>query len=206
MLSYRSKMEVELKYIAKKETAGAIFEELSPQLKDERKIRMHAVYFDTPGCDLRKVRVAVRVRREDGSFVATAKWGGGSKDGLHKREEVNVSLPLKEIPSLVTRDLFVGTSAYDVIGTDESLEKLVEMEFVRREFHLNMAQSVSAISYDEGLIRGKGKNLPISEIEIELLEGNQDNILEIGQKLAQKYKITPCDISKLARGMRIIEE
>lgn len=194
-------MEIELKYLASKETAGAIFKELSPQLKDERKIRMHAVYFDTPARDLRKVHVAVRVRREDGAFVATAKWGGGSSDGLHKREEVNVTLPISKMPTSVTRELFYGTSAYDVIGVDQEFIRLVEMDFLRTEYHLDTGESVSAISYDEGFIHGIEKDVQISEIEIEFLEGNQKNMLEIGENLRKKYGIEPCNESKLARGL-----
>ncbi|MCQ2550796.1 MAG: CYTH domain-containing protein [Clostridia bacterium] len=191
-------MEIELKYLVSSGIAQEIFADLKDSLSDEKVLPMHAVYFDTLSRDLRKAHMAVRVRKEGDGLVATCKWGGGSKDGLHKRNEVNVKLPLKEIPNGVFRELFIGSAAYDVIGTDENLEKLVEMQFVRREFHLNLGETTAVISYDEGKIN---ENVPISELEIELLQGKEEDIVEFGAKLEEKYQISPCNVSKLARGL-----
>lgn len=199
-------MEIELKYLAQKETADSIFRDLKDNLSNEKTFHMLAVYYDTPDRALRKSHIAVRVRKENECTVATCKWGGGSHDGLHEREEININLPIKDIPASINREVFYGTAAYDVIGIDESLEKFIEMDYYRKEFHLTTDESVSALSYDEGFIRGKEKNIPISEIEIELLEGKVENIVSIGRKLEEKYEIDACNISKLARGLAINNE
>lgn len=43
-------------------------------------------------------------------------------------------------------------------------------------------------------------------MEIELLEGNLSEIEKIGENLAEKYELEPCNISKLARGLANCKE
>lgn len=207
-------MEIELKYaIDDPGKAVQLFEdERICQIRDskeEERIPMHAVYYDTEDFDLRKANVALRIRREGEIHICTVKWDGSSEGGLHRRGEINVPITdraLIEEPSL---DLFEESEIWDrlqEIAGKKKLVPLLDMRFERREIRLDTGRSISVFSVDEGAILGKGKELPILELEIELFSGDESDILEIGEYISQKYDLKPENRSKFARGLALIGE
>lgn len=218
-------MEIELKYSASAEQAEKILEDMMSESGSEIKsIPMEAVYFDTEDRALRERRLTYRIRREGKDSILTIKYGKGSdkgKSGMHKREEINISVPsdfiekpgidvLDDTPVYKEFDKAVGGQYSDDLGIMLPLKPLVPvmtMTFLRKELMVSLPDGGRAIlSYDEGEIAAGSGKTPISEIEAELFEGNEEELAEFGEKLAQKYGIEPLNKSKYARGLKLLED
>lgn len=207
-------METELKYsVDEKRNAEDIFgDEEITALKiggSERLIPMHAVYFDTEDEDMSKDLMAMRIRLEGKTYVATLKWSGGSKDGLHRREEVNVPVDDEILIKKPGIDIFNRCEIFEQLKSiteDKDLIPVMEMKFTRREVRLNTGRSVSVLSYDMGEIRANGKTAPISEIELELSHGDEEDFRKLGRKISEKYMLPPEDVSKFQRGKLLMNK
>ena len=205
-------MEIELKYYLNDEIAKErIFNDKHlTEIKDpdfDETIEMKAVYMDTAQKDLMKKEMAFRVRSEGNRMVATLKWGGSAKDGLHVRGELNVPVDDQFVRS-PNVDVFKGSEIYEEIKAavgDRALQKVMEMDFTRKEIRVDTGKSISVISLDEGWIRTDGGDAPISELEIEFYSGDQDDMIELGMELATKYNLQTSDKSKYQRGLELLE-
>ena len=82
------------------------------------------------------------------------------------------------------------------------------MKFLRREITVPVSEdekSTAILSYDEGEILAGGKTTAISEVEIELSEGNEEDLKAFGMDLAEKYGLLPLNKSKYARGLKLLD-
>ena len=64
--------------------------------------------------------------------------------------------------------------------------------------------SICEVAIDEGEIVTDFGNLPICELEIELFSGEQEDVRKIGEALAEKYQLTAENMSKYARGWKLL--
>ena len=208
-------MEIELKYLASKEEAMKLLPE------NYRIIPMDAVYFDTAAHSLRDRKITVRGRREGEQFVATAKWGGGSSSGLHKRGEYNVEVSedwIKEPDVTVFADCEIYDNMVAALGGEysdrmgnlvprEKIKPVLTMNYIRYEADIELSQGgVAALSYDEGMIITKKGTEAISEVEAELKSGTESELREYGNELEKKYGFVPCDSSKYSRGLALLKK
>lgn len=218
-------MEIELKYSVPSDKAEKILQDMSADFGSEiRSIPMEAIYYDTEDKALRERRLTYRIRREGNENVLTIKYGRGSdkgNSGMHKREEINVPIPadfiekpgidvLDDTPVYKEFDKAVGGQYSDDLGIMLPLKPLIPvmtMTFLRKELMVSLTGGGKAIlSYDEGNIVAGDKKAPISEVEVELFEGNEEELAEFGEKLIQKYGIEPLNKSKYARGLKLLED
>ncbi len=206
-------MEIELKYnIKDKETADRIWEDAYLSGMEEKESRetlyMKASYFDTEDSVLQKNDIAFRVRMEGEKIVATIKWNGKSEGALHTREEINV--PVDDEACLISPDLMVfkessiGQEVIELVG-DKPLRSTMEVGFLRRRFHIDTGSCIMEVSIDNGEIVTDNGSCPICEVEVEFFSGEQEELLKVGEKLAQRYELVPEKISKYARGLALIE-
>ena len=206
-------MELEMKYaVPDRDTCDAIWEDdLIRKFADPssmERVVMKAVYFDTEDGKLSGNNMAVRVRYEGDTVFATLKWKGTVSNGFHEREEINV--PATEMHFISSpKDLFResedGKVLLDLIG-DEPLVNLLEMRYLRSRCRLSYGASIMELAIDTGrIITDKGE-VPIMEMEIELYAGDPKDILALGRRLQEKYRLKPEDRSKLARGLALLRE
>lgn len=201
-------MEIELKYaIDSKETAARIWEDEDLKKMEEPQTRqtvfMKATYFDTDDFDLSKNDMAYRIRCEDDSLVACLKWGGKNEGALHTREEINI--PVKDTkPNPVTfEESDVGQDLIRILKGNP-LHPIMDMQIERRRFRIDTQKSLLEISIDNGLIVTERGNSPICEVEIELFSGEQEDFLQVGEKLARKYDLVSEKRSKFYRGLLLL--
>ena len=204
-------MEIELKFqVVESFTKDRIFNDrhllsLSGG-KGPETVVMKAVYLATEDRQLLRREIAFRVRQEDERLVATLKWGGDAENGLHTRDELNATVDqafLQE-PSL---EIFRGSGIYEEACLQlegKRLLPVMEMEFSRRQMHVDTGKSISMLSYDEGEIRTVCGNEPISELEIELYSGDQEDMVALGTELAAKYNLKAGNKSKYQRGLELL--
>lgn len=166
-------------------------------------IKMHAVYFDTANQDFRKAGIAYRIRYENDRITATIKWDNHVREGLHAREEFNLVVNDDRFAEAPDIKAFESSDAYDVLcraAGDQKLIKYVEMDFTRKLIKIDTGASISALSFDQGVIHGVSGDIDVLEMEVEWYYGNEDDFVGISQQLADKFNLIPEDLSKLQRG------
>ena len=216
-------MEIELKYSVTGDEAEKILRDMSAGYGSEIKsIPMEAVYFDTEDRALREKKLTYRIRQEGNDSVLTIKYGKGSdkgRAGMHKREEINIPVSgdfiekpgidvLDDTPVYKEFDKAVGGQYSDDLGIMLPLKPLIPvitMTFLRKEMTVPLDSGGKAVlSYDDGKISAGNKNALISELEVELFEGNEEELVRFGGQLAEKYAIEPLNKSKYARGLKLL--
>lgn len=219
-------MEIELKYLIESaEKAQRIWRELQLcpiAVKESKKEKqMHAVYFDGADERLAAEGIAVRVRREGDETVATVKWDSfafgekkkekeqiSERGALHVRPELNVFVADEAWFSAPPSNLFGKTKIGERIShlmQQEALIPLLETKFLRRLIQLRLIgkegeETLCEAAVDIGEIVASEKREPICELEIELLSGDEKQLLELGDKIQAAYGLTAGKESKFARG------
>ncbi|MFR0673694.1 inorganic triphosphatase [Enterobacterales bacterium AW_CKDN230030176-1A_HGKHYDSX7] len=202
--------ETELKLRASRETLDALREH--PLLKKRNKSGWQTrellnQYFDTPERDLAAAKVALRLRRDGDAIIQTLKCRGQSVAGLSERNEYEwplekVKLDLKKLDAScwpeALRDL-----------DKKRIKPLFTTDFTREVADIAWGRGKSKVvieaALDQGfVIVGKHKEA-ISELELELREGDPQALLELAAELAASLPLMPCDISKAERGYRLLD-
>ncbi len=209
-------MEVELKYkIPDKAIVDKIWNDEYVSMVSEENSRedilMKAAYFDTEDRILSQNDIAFRVRMEGSRIVASLKWN--DKDlcisGLHMRDEINV--PMNDDTCFISpspeifKESSEGRDLLEVVENSPLLN-VMEMTFVRKRVRLDDGNCICELSLDEGKIVCDFAESPISEMEIELFTGEQEDLIKIGDRLAGKYGLEPENESKYARGLNLLRE
>ena len=205
-------MEIEMKYtIGSKEIADQIWddEELLhiAEENSREKVYMKAAYFDTEDSALAKKDIAFRVRMEGTRVVASLKWNGGSDNGLHTREEINV--PVADEACFIMPDPAIfkeseaGRAMIEILD-NKPLHNVLENRFLRSKMKIDTGTCICELAIDIGEIVTDFGNEPICELEIELFTGSEESIREIGHRLSEKYDLVPQNQSKYARGLKIL--
>jgi len=204
-------MEIELKYylgdnLAKDRILDDkhLAEMRNPE--GDETLQMRAIYLDTAEGDLRARKIALRARFENDNIIVTLKWKGSAVDGLHMRGELNVPADEAYLAE-PTVEIFRGSEIFDELEAAAGGKKLInvmEMDFLRRSIQIDTGASISVISLDEGVIRTSCGDADILEVEVELYSGEQRDMVALGEELASKYNLIPCDKSKYQRGMELL--
>ncbi|NCF00197.1 CYTH domain-containing protein [Emergencia sp. 1XD21-10] len=205
-------MEIELKYAVKDEEVikKILHDPYLESIKDkdtEEELEMHAVYFDTEDRRLFREGIAFRVRKEGSKLIATLKWNGSSDEGMHKREEINV--PVDDESKLTIPDIQIFDQSemcqvlVDLVGK-RTLVPLMDIYFVRRQVRIDTGRSISELSIDVGKIICGENTAPISEMEIELYSGDEEDMIALGERISAKYDLLAEDRSKYKRGLDLI--
>jgi inorganic triphosphatase YgiF len=190
--------ETELKYAPAKDfSKDMLFSlpEISPFCGEVREIAMKTEYLDTKDSLAASRGVSLRRRVENGKSILYAKCNLCTSGELSVRGEWQVdgddlSLAAELLESAGAPTDFLKGHPLEVCG---------RVSFVRHEAVVSLPEGLSfALSFDEGTF---GENAPFSEVELELLSGEPDDLLRFGRDLAEKYSFTPESRSKYARSL-----
>ncbi|MBM4255492.1 MAG: inorganic triphosphatase [Deltaproteobacteria bacterium] len=199
--------EVELKLLVPPDESERLFHhpvfetvarrELPPQ-------QLLSVYYDTPDLDLKRHRIALRLRHVDGRWIQTVKTEGKVAGGLHERPEwenetVEGTPDLAAISAPTVREFFLAEKIRN------TLRPVFVTEFVRTSSLLEFANGeVIELSLDQGEIRAEGKQVPLCEVELELKAGNAARLFELALALQETLALKLENISKAERGYRLL--
>jgi inorganic triphosphatase YgiF len=168
-----------------------------------RSSRFSALYFDTPTRELSRHGLGLRLRREGRHWRATLKAGGESSAGLHHRPEWEYPMP----GPLLDLARFAATPLADLPGAEtlhERLAPILATEFRRTRWELApQPGSRLEVALDQGRIVARGRESPIEEIEIEVLEGPVAAAFDVAEAFARSLALRPEPASKLARGLTL---
>ncbi|KKO65168.1 CHAD domain protein [Janthinobacterium sp. KBS0711] len=179
----------------------------APQL-----LRMHDIYVDTPDLQLCRHQAGLRVRQVDGRWVQTLKAGGTVSGGLHSRHEWEGEVPGPQ-PDLAA----LGSA----IGRKQPIRALLRQDAIRGAlqpvFTTRMERTVWQLRtpqgdeiecvLDQGVIEsgadGAARSVPVSEIELELKQGQASSLFDVALALLQDVPLQLGHMSKAERGYRL---
>ena len=177
-----------------------------PQLAEAKPQRrsLRAIYFDTDTRDLWSRRIGLRIRREGGGWMQTAKWSGA---GLLDREELNLPLAGRlatAVPPLDPSGL--PPAALDRL---DRLHAQFETVVQRNSWRIPFQASLIEVSLDRGHIRHRnGEVRQVCDVELELIEGQASSLWDLALRVMDAFPgeawVEPR--SKAERGMGLMLE
>jgi triphosphatase len=165
---------------------------------------LHNIYFDTATRDLAKRGMALRLRKSGRQWIQTFKCGGGSDGGLHLRDEFeNVvrspTLDLAALAATPAAALFADTDFVARLGP------AFVTRFRRTTWIVALAPGATAeLALDQGQVTAGAASTPISEVEIELLEGDPARLFDFAQRLLVEVPLRLENVTKAERGYRLL--
>lgn len=167
-------------------------------------LRLQAAYVDTAGTALAKAALALRMRREGGQWVQTLK--GAGPDGM-TRQEHNVPLPgrgaaLPAVDPARHAGTPVGEALHGVLAAapDTALQVRYRTDIRRRTRVLRTPGGSVELAFDAGRITADGRHLAVCELEIELVRGAPQAVLDVARRWVARHGLWLDLRSKAERG------
>lgn len=201
--------EIELKLLLSKEDLERLLTldfMVQAVREGSRKVRhLVSTYYDTQELTLKEHGIAYRVRdKGDGSFEATVKTQKQSAGGLSERLELN--LPLAEAQPVLDGFAALGLGFELSELAPCGVQALFTVDVQRITYILDYAGAVCELAIDKGAIRCGEKSDSIDEVEIELLEGEVQALLELKERIAAAVTLRAEERSKFVRGLALLQE
>lgn len=169
----------------------------------ETRRKLVSVYFDTPKGKLRRHGVSLRLRRTEpdtsGTRMQTVKRG----DAQDRQEW---ETPIQgEQPDLGGAK---ATALAPLSGRKlrRRLVPLFETDVERRTRLVRLDRARIEIAFDTGCIRAGTRRAPLSEIELELKEGDPSALAVLAKKLAHAVALSYGARSKAERGYALVKD
>lgn len=200
--------EIELKLLLSKEALERLLTldfMVQAVREGSRRVRhLVSTYYDTQELTLKEHGIAYRVRdKGDGSFEATVKTQKQSAGGLSERLELN--LPLAEAQPVLDGFAALGLGFELSELAPCGVQALFTVDVQRITYILDYAGAVCELAIDKGAIRCGEKSDSIDEVEIELLEGEVQALLELKERIAAAVTLRAEERSKFARGLALLQ-
>ena len=185
--------EFELKF----RTDAEVFEKIREKYQDFTTISMETTYYDTFDLKLAFHHWTLRRRMENGVSVCTFKRP--HKDGGRGEWEV-------EAPSIMEGVMKLCQNGADwelMRATAGGLMETCGARFTRLAKQFDVPGGKVELALDQGVLIGKGKELPFWEVEVELKEGADEVAAEFAKALAEEFRLTAEPKSKFVRAMAL---
>ena len=210
-------MEIELKLSLAQEDASRLRAHplLAQSAQGPLVLQMHDIYVDTPDLQLCRHQAGLRVRQVDGRWVQTLKAGGTVSGGLHSRHEWEAEVPGPQ-PDLAALDAAIGRKQpirallrQDAIR--DALRPVFTTRIERTVWQLRTPQGdqIECV-LDQGVIEsgadgadGAIRSVAVSEIELELKQGQAASLFDVALALLQEVPLQLGHMSKAERGYRL---
>ena len=158
------------------------------------RVRLRAQYFDTPDRQLIKAGLALRLRQEGRQWVQTLKMAGE-----HALSRLEYNHPRPD-PSL-DLSLYADTPAHKVLSKHAAALGVRYETDIRREWRrVRTTAGTVEVAFDLGKIRAGILELPVSEVEFELVSGQLGAVFLLGMKWQAQHGLILDLRSKAERG------
>lgn len=190
--------EIELKFTVSPEAAGSLLH--LPPLRRARDLGERCIdsrYFDTTGGRLQRDGIALRVRRQGDSFVQTAKMFDPSGHTAFRLEREDPVAGPQPCAALLRQA--AGSGYADI--ADGDLVPAFRTMINRRVLMLEDQGKGSRVevAIDNGFVEASGAREPLSEIELELMEGGIGDLYSLALGM---HRQTPLAIEAFTKSQR----
>ena len=187
-------LEYEKKYRASREVLGSIDSALT---EPSYRLEMETTYYDTPDGALSARKITLRRRLENGISVCTLKTPTGTAArGEFQVEKAEIA---DAIPKLCKLSGFDGLFTL----TEKGIIPVCGAKFTRTARKVSFRDSTLEVALDRGVLTGGGKELPLYELEVELLSGEIGDADLYGKLLAAKFSLIEEKTSKFRRALAL---
>ena len=186
--------EYERKYRTDEKTLRNIHSSLSEPFYV---FQMETTYYDTPDEDLSQRKITLRRRYENGISVCTLKTpasGVGRGEFQTEADSIEDAIPV-----------LCKLSGFEALETivAKGLTAVCSAKFTRIARKIDFGSSTLELALDEGFLLGGGKELPLYEVEVELITGEPKDADLYGTLLANKFSLQEETRSKFRRAMAL---
>ena len=185
--------EFELKFRAD----GDAFEKIREKYQDFTTISMETTYYDTFDLKLAFHHWTLRRRMENGVSVCTFKRPHA--DGGRGEWEVEADSIMEGVMKLCQ----AGADWELMRTTAGGLVETCGARFTRLAKQLEVPGGKVELALDQGVLMGKGRELPFREVEVELKEGRDEVAADFAKALAEEFGLVPEPKSKFVRAMAL---
>ena len=187
--------EFELKYAATK----ADLEILKGRYPNLHPIAMETTYYDNEAGDFSRLKWTFRRRTENEKSVCTLKTPAG---GWGRAEfEVECDDIMASVPLLRKE----GAPVQLLLLTEHGVFPSCGAKFTRLAGLLEFPDFTAELALDEGVLLGGGRELPFTEVEVELKAGSEEALTAFAESLAAELGLKPEYKSKVARARQLAD-
>ena len=187
-------LEYEKKYRASRETLDLVDNALT---EPSYPLEMETTYYDTPDGALSARRITLRRRFENGVSVCTLKTPTGTAArGEFQVEKAEITEAISELCKLSGFDELLTLTAKGVVP-------VCGAKFARTAREISFGNSTLEVAIDRGVLIGGSKELPLYELEVELLSGEPGDADLYGKLLAAKFSLSEEKLSKFRRALAL---
>lgn len=191
--------ETELKFLVSREAAAAVWSH--PALRAPKQTRkLRSVYYDTPQWELRRQRMALRLRDTGEGVVQTLKQQGG--EGAFDRGEWERKVEGDAIDFAALAE----TPAAKALDGECALEPVFVTQVERSLLSCAKDGALIEIGYDVGEFEAGDRRAPIRELELELKQGDVGVLFDLARNLSADIDIRLSFESKSERGYRLADD
>ncbi|XOZ33322.1 CYTH domain-containing protein [Halomonadaceae bacterium KBTZ08] len=156
-------------------------------------------YYDTPDGALNRERVALRVRATGSGYIQTLKTQGQLQGAALARKEWEWPRPEASLDLTLLDD--TPMAGHPALA---HLEPVFDTDFQRRVLMLDWSGNGQwariECALDDGVIRAGGREQPLCELELELVEGEPAVLAHVATALTQSVPALLNSISKAEQG------
>jgi triphosphatase len=197
--------EIELKFIVESQGVETLRQQLNTLSAEHvPAAQLLNIYYETADNWLRRHDMGLRIRGHNGRYEMTMKIAGRVVGGLHQRPEYNIDLQkpvlaLEKLPAEVWPE---GKLPADLAS---QVHPLFSTDFYREKWLVDHNQSRIELALDLGEVKAGDHREPICELELELLHGNVEDILDLAEQLLSTGVLRQGSLSKAARGYHLAQ-
>lgn len=197
-------MEIEFKLSCTPETASVLGRQLSRLTgSGPQKLKLQNTYYDTPQQNLRAAGIALRIRQQDRLRLQTVKCAGQVSGGLSSRPEWETPyggrFDFTPVSDEATRTVL------ETLARLPGYQAMLDTNFSRHVWHWRPeADTHVEIVLDRGQILAGGRQEAICELELELIAGKPERLLDLVAHLGSLAPVFPAPLSKATRGSLLL--
>lgn len=195
--------EIELKFIVEKDSVDALRQHLQTLSGEHHEpVQLLNIYYETPDNWLRRHDMGLRIRGANGRYEMTMKIAGRVVGGLYQRPEYNIDISQPELElERFPAEVWPNGELPSTLATE--VQPLFSTDFWREKWLVTEGKSRIEIALDLGEVKAGEYQEPICELELELLEGETNDVLKLARKLVSQSGLRQGSLSKAARGYHL---
>jgi Uncharacterized conserved protein len=197
--------EIELKFIVEPQGVETLRQQLNTLSAEHiAPSQLLNIYYETADNWLRRHDMGLRIRGHNGRYEMTMKIAGRVIGGLHQRPEYNIDLDKAEL-ALEKLPAEVWPEGKLPVDLSAQVKPLFSTDFYREKWLVDHNQSRIELALDSGDVKAGNQQEPICELELELLHGNVEDILDFAEQLLSAGVLRQGSLSKAARGYHLAQ-
>ncbi|MBV6632243.1 MAG: CYTH and CHAD domain-containing protein [Alphaproteobacteria bacterium] len=207
--------EVELKFTLPRSNLtelsdGEWFNGIATAINQEDQ-KLISRYYDTPNCDFQRLGAALRIRNKGGKWLQHLKWKDrtGSVAGGTSRTELEWQLGEGSTTPTPDTDMIIAGVDADKLklpeGWEDTLAPVFESDVNRLAQTVQIGNSKVELALDRGSLKTDATERPLSEVELELVEGAVADIYRLAERLVQVSGARLAAGSKAAQGYHLAQ-